>query len=366
MTVAGQDKGSPMAKPSKDPARLFGRTIKPGDFAQVDLKISETVSHQPARIPVMVLRGQRPGPVLSVVSALHGNEINGVAIVRKLLETLDGRLERGTLIAVPVANRFGFDSNDRYLPDRRDLNRHFPGEAKGNMAHRIAHQLFTKVVLVADGAIDLHTAADGNTNLCHIRGDADIPAVKDLMRATGLPILVHGEGPKGSLRRAATEAKVPSILFEAGEPSRFQRHVVDIGHHAVLRLLSHLGMTDASFTRPTFQALVRKSEWIRVDHGGILDLRVEPGDLVAKGEEIGAIYDPYGRHVDHIESDRSGVVLGIATDPLANPGNAVVHIGEMERTLQRAKDYVKAGGDLGHVRWKPQPDEVRKAAPGPV
>ena len=335
--------------------RLLGRTIRPGESAQVDLKVSETVTHQPARIPVTVLRGEEPGPTLYVVSALHGNEINGVAIVRKLLETLDGHLDRGTLVAVPVANRFGFDSNDRYLPDRRDLNRHFPGDAKGNMAHRIAHQLFTKVVRHADCGIDLHTAADGNTNLCHIRGDADRAPVKQLMRATGLPVLVHGEGPKGSLRRAATEARVPTILFEAGEPGRFQRHVVDIGHHAVLRLLAYMGMTSARFQRPSFQALVRKTAWVRVDHGGILELRVEPGDLVAKGERIGTIYDPYGRHVDHIEADRSGVVLGTATDPLANPGNAVVHLGEMQRTLQRAKDYVKAGGDLGHVRWKAQP-----------
>lgn len=347
--------------------RLLGRTIRPGDAAQVDLKVSETVTHQPARIPVTVLRGQQPGPTMFVISALHGNEINGVAIVRKLLETLDGRLDRGTLIAVPVANRFGFDSNDRYLPDRRDLNRHFPGNAKGNMAHRIAHQLFTKVVRAADCGIDLHTAADGNTNLCHIRGDAGLASVKQLMRASGLPILVHGEGPKGSLRRAATEAKVPTILFEAGEPGRFQRHVVDIGHHALLRLLAHLGMAHAEFRRPTFQALVRKAEWIRVDHGGILDLRVEPGDLVAKGDTIGAIYDPYGRHVDQLEADRSGVVLGVATDPLANPGNAVVHVGEMQRTLQRARDYVKGGGDLGHVRWKPQPHEAGKAeAPAPL
>jgi uncharacterized protein len=347
--------------------RLLGRNIGPGESHQVDLKVSETVTHQPARIPVTIVRGLEPGPVLYIVSALHGNEINGVAIVRKLLETLDGNLLRGTLVAVPVANRFGFDANDRYLPDRRDLNRHFPGEPRGNMAHRIAHQLFQKVVLASDCGIDLHTAADGNTNLCHIRGDADVAPVKELMRATGLPILVHGDGPRGSLRRAATEAKVPTVIFEAGEPGRFQRHVVDIGHHAVLRMLAHLGMTDASFRKPSFQALIRKADWVRVDHGGILDLRVEPGDLVTKGDRIGAIYDPYGRHVDHLEADRSGVVLGIATDPLANPGNAVVHIGEMQRTLQRARDYVKGGGDLGHVLWKPQPSPAKKAdAPAPL
>ena len=341
--------------------RLLGRSVAPGEWAQVDLKVSETVTHQPARIPVSIVRGLEDGPVLYLVSALHGNEINGVAIVRRLLDTLGGKLARGTLIAVPVANRFGFDANDRYLPDRRDLNRHFPGEAKGNMASRIADQLFRKVVLAADCGIDLHTAAAGNTNLCHIRGDADVAPVKEIMRATGLPILVHGDGPKGSLRRAATEAGVPTVLFEAGEPGRFERHVVDIGHHAVLRVMAHLGMVPDSFRKPSFQALIRQAHWLRVDHGGILDLRVEPGDLVTKGQHIGDLVDPFGRHVDHLVADRSGVVLGIATDPLANPGNAVVHIGEMAKTLQRAHDYVKAGGDLGHVRWKPQPPVARKA-----
>lgn len=347
--------------------RFGGKLVRPGDVAQVDLKVSETVSHQPGRIPVIVIRGSEPGPTLYVTSAVHGDEINGVAIVRHLIAGLAGRLDRGTLIAVPVANRFGFDANDRYLPDRRDLNRHFPGDPRGHMASRIADHLFRKVVQISDAGIDLHTAAAGNSNLCHIRGDADNPRVKELMRASGVPILVHSDGPKGSLRRAATEAGIPSILFEAGEAGRFHRHAVEIGHHAVLQLLSEAGMVEGRLRRPPFQTLVRRSEWVRSDHGGILDLRVEPGDLVAKGQELGTIYDPYGRHVDHVKSDRSGVVLGIATDPLINPGMALVHVGELEKTLQSAKDYVAMGGDLGYIRWKPPAEKAsraRKAKPG--
>lgn len=349
-----------VAKGLKDD-KFGGKTVRPGDVAQVDLKVSETVSHQPGRIPVIVIRGEEPGPTLYVTSAVHGDEINGVAIVRHLIAGLAGRLDRGTLIAVPVANRFGFDANDRYLPDRRDLNRHFPGDPKSHMASRIADHLFRKVVQISDAGIDLHTAAAGNSNLCHIRGDADNPRVKELMRATGVPVLVHSDGPRGSLRRAATEAGIPSILFEAGEAGRFHRHAVEIGHHAVMQLLSEAGMVEAGFRRPDFQTLVRRSEWVRADHGGILDLRVEPGDLVAKGQEIGSIYDPYGRHVDHVEADRSGVVLGIATDPLINPGMALVHVGELEKTLQAAKDYVAAGGDLGYIRWKPPAEKASRA-----
>jgi predicted deacylase len=333
----------------------------------VDLKVSETVSHQPGRIPVIVIRAPEPGPTFYVTSAVHGDEINGVAIVRHLIAGLADRLVRGTLICVPVANRFGFDANDRYLPDRRDLNRHFPGDAKGHMAARIADHLFRKVVLISDAGIDLHTAAAGNSNLCHIRGDADQPRVKELMRASGVPVLVHSDGPKGSLRRVATEAGVPSILFEAGEAGRFHRHAVEIGHHAVLQLLGEAGMIETRFKRPPFQTLVRRSEWVRADHGGIIDLRVEPGDLVAKGQDLGTLYDPYGRHVDRVHSDRSGVVLGVATDPLVNPGMALAHIGELEKTLQSAKDYVAGGGDLGYIRWKPPAEKkarARSAVPG--
>jgi predicted deacylase len=342
--------------------KFGGKLVKPGDVAQVDLKVSETVSHQPGRIPVIVIRGAEPGPTFYVTSAVHGDEINGVAIVRHLITGLgDGKLVKGTLIAVPVANRFGFDANDRYLPDRRDLNRSFPGDAKGHMAARIADHLFRKVVLVSHAGIDLHTAAAGNSNLCHIRGDADRAPVKELMRASGVPVLVHSDGPRGSLRRAATEAGVPSILFEAGEAGRFHRHAVAIGHHAVLQLLGSLGMVEGRHKRPPFQTLIHKSEWVRSDHGGILDLRVEPGDLIAKGQDMGTIYDPYGRHVDVVHADRSGVVLGVATDPLINPGMALVHVGEMEKTLQSAKDYVAGGGDLGYIRWKPPEEKAKRA-----
>lgn len=341
---------------------FLGHRVARGDMLETDLKVSETVAHQPATVPVTILRGPRDGPVLFVTSAVHGDEINGVAIVRRLLDSLDGRLERGTLLAVPVANRFGFESNERYLPDRRDLNRHFPGEPLGHMADRIAHALFRHVVRAADAGIDLHTAADGNTNLCHVRGDARNAALAKLMHATGVPILVDNRGPKGSLRRAATEAGIPTLLFEAGEPGRFQRHAVEFGHHALLRLLAHHGMVTHDFRPPAFQAVVRKTHWLRVDHGGILDLHVEPGDLVRAGQTLGAIVDPFGRHVDGMASSRAGVVLSTATDPLANPGNAVVHVGEMGRRLAAARSYVQGGGDLGHVRWKPQPPQGKPPA----
>lgn len=331
--------------------RFGGRIVRPGDVLQTDLKVSETFTHRPARIPVTVVRGTEPGPTLNITAAVHGDEINGIAIVRRLLDTLEPDMVRGTVIGVPVVNRFGFQSQERYLPDRRDLNRFFPGDRHGSMASRIAHHVFKHVVRISDAGIDLHTAGAGQSNLCHIRGDADDPEVRELMRSFGTPIMMHSAGPKGSLRRAATLAGVPTVIFEAGEPRRFQHHVVEIGHEGVLRVMKAMGMVERRFRRPALQILVRKTEWIRSDHGGLLDLTVEPGDLVQANQRVGVIHDPFGRHVDEIKAPNSGVVLSTATVPLTNPGNAIVHVGHLDKTLQRARRYVKEGGDLGHVHW---------------
>ena len=329
--------------------RFAGKRVGPGEVLEAELKVSETILHQPMRIPVTVARGEEDGPILFVKSDLHGDEISGIAIVRRLLSGIERTLVRGTLVAVPVANRFGLDARDRYLPDRRDLNRAFPGHPRGHMAARIADVLFRKVVLPCDAGVDLHTAAEGNTNLCHIRGDARRPAVLRLMKAFGTPVMVDGPGPKGSLRRAATEKGVPTLLFEAGEPDRFQRHVVEVGLQGLVRLMHGLGMVEEHPPRPALQIMVRTSEWVRSDHGGILDLRVEPGDLVRKGQEVGSITEPLGKHIDHVKATASGIVLGTSTTPLVFPGMAIAHIGHLGRSQARAERHVRAGGDLGHL-----------------
>jgi len=328
--------------------RFGNARVAAGDRVQADVKLSETVSHEPMRIPVTVVRATEPGPALFVTSAIHGDEINGTAMVQRLLDGIERRLTRGIVVAVPVANRFGFDTQDRYLPDRRDLNRAFPGDADGHMAARIADVLFKRVVLPCDAGVDLHTAAIGHTNLCHIRGDGGHPGVRALADAFGTPVVVHGEGPKGSLRRAATEAGIPTILFEAGEPGRFQRHVVDVGLDGLRRLLAHLGMSADAPPRPAFQAWVGEAEWLRSGHGGILDLEVEPGDLVRAGDRVGTLQEPLGRHVDKVEATRSGVVLGTCTTPLVFPGMAIAHVGELP-DLEAAEAHVRSGGDLGHL-----------------
>ncbi|HET6398945.1 MAG TPA: succinylglutamate desuccinylase/aspartoacylase family protein [Candidatus Thermoplasmatota archaeon] len=348
--ASGKAAKAPKWKGVKDDA-FAGHALRPGDFVEAELKVSESVLHKSVDLPMLLVRGEMPGPTLFITGAVHGDEVLGAAIVRRVLDSVERRIVAGALVCLPVVNRFGFDQGDRYLPDRRDLNRHFPGDADGNMAARIAHTVFHRVVLACDRGIDLHTAASGHSNLCHIRGDAGDPHVRELMRAFGTPIIVDGDGPRGSLRRAATEAGVPTVLYEAGEPRRFQPHAVALGHQGVLHLMARLGMVGPAGPRPPLQILVRQSAWVRADHGGIIDLKVEPGDLVRKGDAIATVFNPYGREVDDVLAASSGVVLGTATDPLAHPGMALAHIGHLDKTFARAKAYVDAGGDLGHVGW---------------
>lgn len=326
------------------------------------LALSESATGQGLDVPTTTVAGAQTGPCVLVTGAIHGDEVLGVAVVRRLLAGLPATLVRGTVVAVPVCNRFGFERGERYLPDRRDLNRAFPGKAQGTMAQRVAHSLF-RLVRQADVVVDLHTAAEGNTNLCHVRGDAKRADVKRIMKAFGCPILMDGAGPKGSLRRAATEAGIPSIVFEAGEPRRFQPHAVDVGHLGLVRLLGHLGMMQHTFPRPEFQVLVRETDWLRADRGGILELDVEPGDLVQRGDALGRIVDPLGDHVDTVTAPRSGVVLGATTTPHVYPGTALVHLGRLDKTFAKAKAFVAAGGDLGHLGWSGLGEAVPSRVP---
>ncbi len=340
---------------------IAGRRPTPGTVRKVNLKVSETAFHQPARIPVTIVCGKDPGPTIFVTAAVHGDEVNGVPIVRRLLDRLEPDKMAGTFVGVPVVNRFGFPSGDRYLPDRRDLNRHFPGRPDGSMANRMADALFTKVLSKCDYGIDLHTAATGRANLCHVRGDVDDPQVKAMLKAFGTPIMMSGAGPTGALRRALTEAGVPTIIFEAGEPARFESHVADVGYRGCLRVMRSLGMLPQKVRRPPLQVLVRRSEWLRSDHGGIVDLKVEPGDLVNRGKHLAHIHDPYGRHVDAVVAPKAGVVIGVATNPVTNPGTAIVHLGLLDKTLASVRDFVAGGGDLGHIHIPPARKKAEQA-----
>jgi predicted deacylase len=329
-----------------DDFKISGIRVKPGETREIYLKVSESFLATSIQIPVTVIRGRRPGPKAFVTAAVHGDEINGTDIVRRLIFDMDHEHFAGTLIAIPVVNIPGFHSQSRYLPYHRDLNRFFPGKKDGNNAERIAWRVFQEVVLKCDFGIDLHTASMGRKNLPQIRGDMSNSRVRDLARAFGASVVVDQQGLKGSLRKEATTAGVPTILFEAGESGRFSTSVSLAGLHGVLRVLQEMDMWDGSsasggktstLRKPPFQVIVKDSDWIRAEKGGILDLGLRPGDLVYKGDPIASILNPFGKTVTEMTSPVTGIVIGITTAPLSIPGTGIVHIARLKKTLARVE-----------------------------
>ena len=314
---------------------ISGIRVAAGETREIFLKVSESYLSSGIQIPITVIRGREPGPVAFVTAAVHGDEINGVDIVRRLIFDLNHENLRGTLIAIPVVNIPGFLSQTRYLPYHRDLNRFFPGKRKGNNADRIAWRLFKEVISRCDFGIDLHTAADGRLNLPHVRGDMSSPRIRALARSFGSTVMVDQPGTKGSLRREATDSGVPTILFEAGETGRFSTRISLEGLRGVLGVLQMTGMwpSGGEIPSPPFQVIVKASDWIRAEKGGILDLSVKPGDLVYEGDLIGSIFNPFGRTVTRIRAVHTGIVIGVTTAPLTIPGTGVAHVARLKKTL---------------------------------
>ncbi len=316
---------------------ISGVSIGRGEVREIYLKVSESYLSSGIQLPITVIRGRRPGPTAFVLAAIHGDEINGVDIVRRLIFDIDPEKLAGTLIAMPVVNIPGFLTQTRYLPYHRDLNRFFPGKRTGNNAEIFADRLFREVVLKCDFGIDLHTASDGRWNLPQIRGQMSHPVIRKLARAFGATVIIDSEGVRGSLRREATEAGVPTLLFEAGETRRFSKKISLIGLRGVMGVLLEMGMLPRESIRgleaPPFQVIVKSSDWLRVEKGGILDLAVRPGDLIYEGDVIGEILNPFGRMRTQIRAQGTGIVIGVTTAPLAIPGTGIVHLAKLKKTL---------------------------------
>lgn len=327
---------------SESAFEISGIPVEPGETREIYLKVSESYLSGSIQIPITVIRGKSPGPTAYVTAAIHGDELNGVDIVRRLIFDVDHHKLMGTLIAIPVVNIPGFLAESRYLPYHRDLNRFFPGSRRGNNAERFSWKLMEEVISKCDFGIDLHTASEGRLNLPHVRGDMSHPKVRSLARAFGAPVLIDQPGVLGSLRRSATDRGIPTILFEAGETHKFSARISRVGLRGVLNVLSSMGMwASQGDVKPPFQVIVKNSEWIRAMKGGILELHVKPGDLVYKDDVIGTILNPFGKTVTQIKASTTGIVIGITTAPLAVPGTGVAHIACLKKTLARVERSIR-------------------------
>jgi uncharacterized protein len=312
---------------------IGGVSVLPGEWRDVRLKISETYTGDDMNIPLKVVRAKLPGPRVFVTAAIHGDEINGTGIIHDFLFGEPFELERGTLILVPVVNVFGFETHERYLPDRRDLNRSFPGSPDGSLAARMAHSLMTEIVSKCDYGIDLHSAAFQRTNFPNVRADWSLPEARRLARAFGCSLILEGKGPEGSFRREACKAGVPTVILEAGEPWKMEPTVLKVGVRGVKSVLRMLQMIPGEPYHPAFQTRIRRTVWQRAEVGGILKFHVSPGEFVDLGQPLASNYSILGNQQNSLLSPVDGIVLSVATLPAVKPGEPVCHIAVPERKL---------------------------------
>ncbi len=305
----------------------IGDHVEPGQAANIDLLVSESYSGRDVIIPVHVRRAIQPGPKLFVTGALHGDELNGTGAARALLVDQTVSLLCGTLIIVPVLNVLGFERHERYLPDRRDLNRSFPGNSKGSMAYRLAKRIFESLIKGCDFGIDLHTAAVRRTNYPNVRGDLSNPAVLRLAQAFGVQLVLNGVGPVGSLRREATKAGCPTIVVEGGEVWKVESFVADCMTRGVKNCLRDLGMLAGVVERCESTLTIKHTRWIRAERGGFLHFHVKPGETIKKGQLIAINTSLLNDELNRLDAPFDGIVIGMTTLPAVQPGEPVLNLG---------------------------------------
>lgn len=312
----------------------------PGRTATGEIEIPRLVTGTRVSLPLRIFHGRSPGPTVFVSSSIHGDEVMGVEIIRRVAAGLSARALHGTVVFVPIVNVHGFLTGDRYLPDRRDLNRSFPGSSRGSLASRIADAFLREVVARCDVGIDLHTGSDHRTNLAQVRCDLSDPETRDLAAAFAAPVMLDASLRKGSLRAEAHRVGTTILLFEGGEAHRFDAHAITAGVIGVQRVLAHLDMTPSSpppepivlvdQSLPPPPLLASGSSWVRARRSGIGLLEVELGAMVTKGQVMGTIHDSLGARLSRITAPFDGLVIGRSQHPLVHQGSALVHLAQLD------------------------------------
>ena len=314
------------ARAPKAPFLFGGVAVKRGTAVQVDLPVSGLPVGPELTLPCMVVRGSVDGPRIWLSAAVHGDELNGIEIISRVLDRLKPRSLTGTVLAVPTVNVFGLLQEERYLPDRRDLNRSFPGGTGGSLARRLAGTLLGEVVNGCSFGVDLHTGADDRENLPQIRCNLDDPETRRLAEAFRAPVLLHAKTRDGSLRAAAADRGVRVLVYEGGQALRFDEGAIAQGVAGILAVLAELGMVRSDpDTRPPTQ-ICHKSSWIRAPRAGFARLVVGLGARVRAGQRLGFVAGPFGGRSRALKAKDAGIVIGIAHNPVVYQGDAVLHV----------------------------------------
>jgi predicted deacylase len=310
-----------------EPLQLLGSEIAPGSAQRLSWSATELFEGVPVSTPVLVVNGALPGPTLCLMAAVHGDELNGVEMVRRVLHDVKPEKLSGAIIGVPIVNVQGFRRGSRYLPDRRDLNRYFPGNPKGSAAARIAHSFFTNIVSHCDALVDLHTGSFERANLPQIRADLRNPDVVTLTQGFGSMVILHSTPEVGTLRYAATDAGIPAVTLEAGGPSQLELNEVKHGVKGIETLISAIGMLRKRRLWSNPEPVYYRSSWVRADSGGILLSDVSLGSTVREGDLLGTITDPMNNARSELRSPYAGRIIGMARNQVVMPGFAAFHVG---------------------------------------
>lgn len=316
------------------PIEIAGVAINPGQRTSIELPVPSLYTHTQLEMPVQVVHGKKPGPTLFLSGALHGDEINGVEIIRRVLNIKSIKRLRGTLIAIPVVNIYGFINQSRYLPDRRDLNRSFPGSESGSLAARIAHLFLSEIVSHCTHGIDLHTGAIHRENLPQIRAVLDDEETEKMARAFVSPVILNTSIVEGSLREAVEKLGISVIVYEAGEALRFNEVSIRAGVRGVIAVMRDLEMLPRLKNRKAIPdpIVARSSSWVRAPQSGILRMIKPLGSRVMTNELLGIVADPFGEKEENILSPAEGIIIGKTNIPLVNEGEALFHIAQFKRS----------------------------------
>ncbi len=329
-----------------------GGAVPPGETQNIRYGISETYLGDPVRIPVTIVNGKRDGPTAFLSAAAHGDELNGIEVVREVAHGWDLSDLAGTLVCLPVLNVPGFLAQQRYLPVYdRDLNRSFPGKEGSTSSNRMAHRIYSNFIEPCDLGLDFHTSTRGRTNMLHVRGDMVDEGVHRLAMAFGSSVILDSEGPSGTLRGEATADGIPTITIEMGEAHRFQRTLIDDALAGVRSVFAEYDMLQTPTVRwPGWRTIVAGSgekTWLRADAGGIVDTHYESGSLVHEGDRIATITNPFKEEPLGIEAPFTGLLIGVLENPVVYPGNPLCHLVEVDESTRRALESEQSPPNAG-------------------
>lgn len=336
-----------------------GGSVAPGETQNLRYGISETYLGDPVRIPVTIINGEQDGPTAFLTAAAHGDELNGIEVVREVAHEWDLSDLSGTLVCLPVLNVPGFLAQQRYLPVYdRDLNRSFPGRQGSTSSKRMAYRIFSNFIEPCDFGLDFHTSTRGRTNMLHVRANMADEAVHRLGMAFGTNVVIDNVGPEGTLRGEASAAGIPTITVEMGEAHRFQRDLIDEALAGVQSVFAEYGLLEQRTVRwPGWRTIIAGSDektWIRADDGGMVDMHYEGGALVHEGDRIATITNPFKNDNTAVEAPFTGLLVGVLENPVVYPGNPLCHLVELDEPTRRVVELEQAPGS----------DDETLAAPG--